>query len=262
MILIRDATADDYDAYTRLLPELRVADPVPSHARFADELRARIVVAEDGGAVVGYLLLEHMAGIGYIRNIVSDPARRRTGVGVALMTAARERFVAAGATTWCLNVKPENEAAIGLYERFGMRTAYRSTILRLPASVALSPTDLVVAPLPADRDALVEPGFSLLPGQLASARARPSRYALALSRDDEVLGACVYMPSIPGAFPFRLHAPEHAAAFIAGVRAFVPIPEATFMQVGVEDNDALAAEVRRLGAYVQLELLHLRGAVS
>lgn len=259
-MVIRDATADDYDAYVRLMPELRVADPIPSRTRFVDEMLARVVVAEEGG-IVGYLLLEHMAGVGYIRNIVSDPSRRRTGIGVALMTAARARFIAAGATTWCLNVKQDNEAAIGLYERFAMRPAHRSTILRLPSTVALPPTDLVLAPLPADRDAIVEPLLHLLPGQLASARARPSRYALALWRDDEVLGACVYMPSMPGAFPFRLRAPEHAAGFIALLRAFVPIPDATFMQVGVEDDDALDAEVRRLGAYVHLELLHLRGAL-
>ena len=257
---IRDATASDYGAYVRLVAELGVDDPVPSATRFVDELRARTLVAVDAhDEVIGYVLVEELHGVGYIRNIVSDPARRRTGVGVALMAAARARFLAAGATTWCLNVKPDNAAAIGLYARFGMRTAYRSTILRLPSGIALPPTDLVLAPLPAERDADVEPLLRLLPGQLASARTRPSRYVLGLSRGDELLGACVYIPAMPGAFPFRLRSPAHAAAFIALLRTFTSIPNAAFLQVGVEDDDALAAEVLRLGAYVQLELLHLRG---
>jgi hypothetical protein len=35
MVTIRDTTADDYDAYVRLFPELAVDDPIPSRARFA-----------------------------------------------------------------------------------------------------------------------------------------------------------------------------------------------------------------------------------
>jgi GNAT superfamily N-acetyltransferase len=257
MTIVRDAIPADYDAYTNLVGELGIDDPVPARDRFAGDLLSRMMIAEDEAGVIGYALFEELAGIGYIRNIVSAPSRRRAGVGVALMEAMRVRFRAKGATTWCLNVKQANTAAIGLYERFGMQTAYRSTILRVPVSVTLPPTSRVLVSVPADRDAAVEPKFGLLPGQLAGARAKPGRHVLQLDDD----GVFVYMPAVPGAFPFRLASPEHAAAAIALLRTFVPIPGATFMQVGVEDDDALVAEVKQLGAYVQLELLHLRGAL-
>jgi GNAT superfamily N-acetyltransferase len=257
MTLVRDATLADYDAYVELARELHTGDPVPSRERFAVDLRPRMMIAEDDAGVLGYALVEEMANVGYIRNIVSTPSRRRTGVGVALMEAIRVRFQAAGATTWCLNVMPDNTPAVGLYERFGLRMAYRSTILRLPSSVALPPTSRTLVPAFAEHDAAIEAKFRLLPGQLASARAKSGRHVLQLDED----GVFVFFPAMPGAFPFRLVAPDLAATAIALLRTYAPIPGAMFMQVGVEDDDALVAEVKRLGAYVERELLHLRGAL-
>lgn len=258
MTRVRAATLADYDTYTRLVGELGVDDPIPSRARFLEEIAERMLIAEDTAGVVGYALVEEMAGVGYIRNIVSDPTRRRTGVGVALMEAMRARFRAAGATLWCLNVKPANVAALALYERFGLRTAYPSTFLRLSVEVALPATPLALVPVPPERDAELEARFALLPGQLASARARPSRRVLQLVDSDMVLGVCVDM-AMRGAFPFRLAAPVHAAAAITLLRALSP--DSAVMQVGVEGDDALVAEVKRLGAVTFLELLHLRGAI-
>jgi len=258
---LRDGQPADYDAYARLANELGIDDPIPSRERFVSELVARTIVAVDAGEVIGYLLFEHLAGVGYIRNVVSDPRRRRTGIGRALMDAARARFVGAGATTWCLNVKESNAAAIALYESFGMRVEYLTTVMRLPRAVEVPPpsADHALAPLPPEADATVEPRLRLLPGQLASARRRPSRSVLQLSHRGEVVGACVFMPSVPGAFPFRVVDPAHAAAFIALLRAHHVPDGAAFVQVSAEADAPLATEVRRLGARVYLDLAHLGG---
>lgn len=259
---VREASADDYDAYARLFVELGTGESPAARERFASELVGRVLVTTDDGAVTGYLLLEEMQGVGYIRNVVSDPTRRRAGVGVALMTAARDRFVAAGATTWCLNVKAENRAAIGLYEKLGMGVHYRTTVMRLPREVELPAPDpaLALEEAPFQTDALLEPKFRLLPGQLASARKKSGRFVAQLVRGSDVLGLGVFMASVPGSFPFRV-APEHAAAFLALLRRHVP-DSATFLQVGAEDDDALALEVQRLGARVHLELLHMHGPLA
>lgn len=257
---VRAATAADYADYARLVGELAIDDPVPSAPHFAEELAARTLIAVADGGVVGYALVQHLAGVGYIRNLVSDPARRRSGVGVALMEAMRARFRAAGATTWALNVKPANTAAIGLYERFGLRTAYASQVMRMPASVALPVPRAVLAPLSPDEDPGIEARFALLPGQLASARARPSRHVLAMRREGALLGICVYMPAVPGAYPFRPVEGADAVEMIALLRTYALI-EATFMQAVVEDDEPLAQRLRDHGAYLQLELLHLRGAI-
>ncbi|MGE0404077.1 MAG: GNAT family N-acetyltransferase [Kofleriaceae bacterium] len=263
MIDVREARADDYDVYQRLFPELGVNEGATSRERFTTDLATRMFVAIDAEQVVGYLLFDLMDGVGYVRNVVSDPDRRRAGIGIALMEAARERFVRAGATTWCLNVKAENRAAIALYERCGMGLHYRTTVLRLPRSVSLPPVDpsLSLVPVPPETDAVVEPAFALLPGQLASARNKAGRMVLQLARGDDVLGVGVFVPSVPGSFPFRLASSEHAAAFLALLREHAH-DGAAFVQVGAENDAALAAQVLALGAYVQLELLHMHGSLA
>jgi GNAT superfamily N-acetyltransferase len=260
---VRAATIGDYDAYARLFGELGVEDPVPSRARFGAEMVARTLVAVDDTGVVGYALFEVLTDTGYIRNIVSDPARRRNGVGAALMEAMRARFVAAGATTWCLNVKPGNVPAIRLYERFGLRLAYRSCSLRLPTGVALpAPApDLELVPIAPEDDALVERTLGLLRGQLASSRARPSRRVLQLRRAGAIVGVAVFSEVIPGAFPFRVVDSALGSALLAHLRPFAP-PGAPYLQVGIEDDDALRAAVLALGAHLYLDIVHMRGPIA
>ena len=256
---IRSAVPEDYDAYARLFLELGIDDPVPSRDRFAGELASRILVAVDGD-IVGYALYEVLAEVGYVRNLVSDTTRRRTGVGRALMTYLRDRFVAAGATSWCLNVKPENTAAVTLYERCGMRAMYRSQGVRMPREVALPPvpSDVTLVPVPPETDAVVEPAFHLLRGQLASARTKTDRRVVQLVRGDAVLAVAVFTPAFPGAFPCRIADAKDAAALAAHLRALSP-PEASWVQLGVENDKAFCAELVRLGGFVHVEIMHMRG---
>jgi ribosomal protein S18 acetylase RimI-like enzyme len=277
-IAVRAATVADYDAYARLMPMLEVDDPVPSRERFVDFV-ARTVIADVAGVVVGYALMEQLADTGYVRNVVTDPAWRQRGVGLALMAALRARFVAAGATAWCLNVKPDNAAAIALYTRCGLAAAYQSSVLRFPRELELAtpPPDLATAPLPADDDDAVEARFRLLRGQLASARARRSVRVLGLYRYSATLrvaageaGACdrvaalvgvgSFNPAIPGAFPFRLARPELGPAFVALLRPHAPAT-AAYVQVGVEDDDALHAALEAAGGRCHLFIQHMRGAL-
>ncbi len=260
---IRDAIVADYDAYVRLFAELGVADPVASRERFAAEILPRTLVAvRPGGAVVGYAVYELLADVGYTRNVVSDPTLRRTGIGKALMAALRARFVAKGATMWCLNVKPDNAAAIGLYERCGMSAAYRATTLRIASDVALvAPApDLALAAATAADDEHTERLLHLLRGQLASARARPSRRVLHLRRGAEIVGVGVFVASIPGAFPFRVTAPELGAPLVGLLRALAP--DRPFIQVVVEDDEPLRAALLAAGAHVYLEIVHMRGPLD
>jgi GNAT superfamily N-acetyltransferase len=262
-VYIRDGAAGDYEAYARLLPELGTGDPIPSRERFAALCDRVLVAVDDDGAVVGYALVEVMSDVGYVRNLVSDPARRRSGIGVALMDAMRGRFRAGGARTWCLNVKPDNQAAIGLYRRFGMAPAYRSTMLRLPRSApAAAPVaDLAFAPITPDDDVAVEDATGLLRGQLASARAKPGRMLLQLRHRGAIAGAAVFDPSFPGAFPFRVLDPAHGPAAFEMLRAMAPAG-APHVQVGVEDHDALRDILLAAGAQVHLEILHMRGSLQ
>jgi ribosomal protein S18 acetylase RimI-like enzyme len=258
---IRAATANDYDDYARLVLELRIDDPIPSRERFAAQLAQRAIMAVDGaGAVVGYAVFEQLADTGYVRNIASDPSRRRQGIGAALMANLRARFVASGATMWCLNVKPDNEPAIALYIRCGLAPAFRSAALRFAADIALAVrADLAIAPLDAAEDASVEPRFQLLRGQLAGQRAR-ANHVLALRRGADIVGVACFNTSVPGAFPFRCAAPEYGPPFAALLRPLAS-PTAPWLQVGTENDDALRAALEAAGALCHLEILHMRGAL-
>lgn len=258
----REATVADYEAYARLLPELGTGDPVPSRERFAALCDRALIATEpdDAAAIVGYALFEVLAEVGYIRNLVSDPARRRRGIGLALMEAMRARFVAAGAGTWCLNVRPTNRAAIALYERCGLAAAYRSTMLRMPRSApaAAAVAGLAFSPLAPDEEAAIEAATGLLRGQLASARAKPGRMLLQLHHRATLAGVAVFDPAFPGAFPFRVLDPALGPAAVELLRAFAP-PGSPHVQYGVEDDDALRDILLAAGAQVHLEILHMRG---
>jgi ribosomal protein S18 acetylase RimI-like enzyme len=260
VIEIRGATGEDYDAYARLMPELAVDEQPAPRDRFGAELAARTIVAVEDGVVIGYALFEILADVGYVRNIVSDPARRRSGIGDALMAGLRARFSAAGATGWCLNVKPANAAAVGLYTRSGMARVYGTSIMRIRREIALppAPADLELVPVVAVDDAAIETRFRLLAGQLASARSKVSRQVVALRRGDAVLGVAVFAATIPGAFPFRVVDPAFGAALLARVRALAPA-DSTYVQVGVEDDDSLRDALIALGAEVHLDIIHMRG---
>ncbi|MBZ0238094.1 MAG: GNAT family N-acetyltransferase [Deltaproteobacteria bacterium] len=261
MIDIRDAEPGDYDAYARLLPELGTGDPVPSRERFAD-LCDRMLVATGDGAVVGYALFELLADVGYVRNLVSDRARRREGIGAALLEAMRARFVAAGARTWCLNVRPGNHAAIALYRRFGFTAAYGSYMLRVPRHAAVAPVaGLVYDPITPEEEPAVEAAAGLLRGQLASARAKPGRMLLQLHHRGALAGVAVFDPAFPGAFPFRVFDASLGPAAVAALRAFAPAGS-PHVQVGVEDHDALRDALLAAGAEIHLDIVHMRGATG
>jgi len=57
----------------------------------------------------------------HLMNIAVDPAQRRQGVATALLEQMLER--AGREASYTLEVRPSNEGAIALYERFGFRTA-------------------------------------------------------------------------------------------------------------------------------------------
>ncbi len=81
------------------------------------------ILAEDAGVPVGFAIAgtQRRQGklLGRLITIDVDAARRRRGVGEALLKAAEERLREAGATTVLLEVAVDNSAAQAFYERHG-----------------------------------------------------------------------------------------------------------------------------------------------
>lgn len=80
---------------------------------------ARILVARRGDEVTGFLLAWLVVDELHVLTVATAPATRRTGVGAALVAAARALARDAKATRLLLEVRRSNRAAIGLYQGAG-----------------------------------------------------------------------------------------------------------------------------------------------
>lgn len=79
------------------------------------------LVAEEAGRVLAYAILERRRGSSLARltSIAVDAAAGRRGIGADLLGAAERACMAAGCDRLRLEVRADNQAAIGLYERRG-----------------------------------------------------------------------------------------------------------------------------------------------
>jgi len=257
MLSLRPATEADFELYQRLLPELQVDDPPPERASWAKRALNTLVATREGQEV-GLLSWQFLEGAGYVRQLIVDPNARRLGVGRALMNEVRRRLVAAGATRWALNVKPHNTAAIALYESLGFRRQYGSASYwlqwaHLPPPRPGEPEARRIEP---DEEKSLEALFSLLPGQLATARAD---HRVLLTVKAEALA--VFTPSFPGAFPFKTKSVELAVPLLRGMHRDA-LPGATFTGVVVEDDAALGAHLISLGGERRMVFDHYEGALT
>src|SRR5436305_1814550 len=78
------------------------------------------LAAVDNDQLVGYLICSRYAGVWHLMNVAIAPPARRQGIASALL---EEMLVRAGAEeAFTLEVRPSNESALSLYERFGFRS--------------------------------------------------------------------------------------------------------------------------------------------
>lgn len=267
MLTIRAARAGDYPTFARLFPELATGDPVPGPERFDAVLRPTTLLAEEDAAAAGYAYYEFLGDLCYVRNLVTAPDRRRTGVGRALLQRVLVLARESGCSRWCLNVKPDNTAAVRLYESFGLVPAHEGQAIRIEWDrVGGLPGEEVARALDPSEEAGVERAFDLELGLLANRRAKGG-VSLAVDRDGAVVAVATFDPQFPGGYPFYASTPEDAGALLRAMRA----RRATIsdggswrergVQIFVERPPALAETLLGLGAERILRILHMRAAL-
>ena len=82
-----------------------------------------------GDPLCGFIILRHVADQSEVLTIVTDPDKRRRGIGKALLSAGEKAVRGAGSDIVFLEVAEDNESAITLYKSagfsaFGRRPAY------------------------------------------------------------------------------------------------------------------------------------------
>jgi ribosomal-protein-alanine N-acetyltransferase len=87
-----------------------------------DPERRRCFVCEDrtyNPAIIGYIGIQFVCDEAEIANLAVHPDRRNEGVGRVLLDEAKRFCIENGIKVLHLEVRSGNDAAIGLYERFG-----------------------------------------------------------------------------------------------------------------------------------------------
>lgn len=83
------------------------------------------LVAEQGGAVLGYVGLMYVLDEGYISNVAVSPEHRRQGIGETLIAELMRRAARLGLTFLTLEARASNAPAIRLYEKMNFRQVGR-----------------------------------------------------------------------------------------------------------------------------------------
>jgi GNAT superfamily N-acetyltransferase len=108
---IRPATALDHGTFARLFVELDVDEPPWDQARFAAEMLATTLIAEEGEQPIGYAFFRVEGDNAHVSQIVVVREARRHGVGSALFRAIAKHARREACTSWSLNVKRRNAGA-------------------------------------------------------------------------------------------------------------------------------------------------------
>lgn len=77
------------------------------------------LVAEEDGAVAGYLMASDQAGVWHVLNVCVRPESRSRGVAARLLRELFARTEGRAGRGYTLEVRTSNAAAIRLYERMG-----------------------------------------------------------------------------------------------------------------------------------------------
>lgn len=265
MLNVRPAVPADYPDFVRLFPELTAEHAPPSEPRWVQEIVPTTLVAEQGGAVVGYLYGQPLAAVAYVRHVVVAPGARGRGVGKALLGAAGAGFRRRGLARWCLNVRPDNVSALRLYASVGMAPVFETRFLyfddwaRIDA-LPPGPPGVVAGPCTPEEDARVESETGLIAGTLTDVRTRPARTARVLRDGDRFVGAAILDPDVPGVSPFQLETPALAGALLRALRPFRRL-DLAHVEVRAEANPPLAALLESAGATERLRTLRYEGEI-
>ncbi len=261
---IRPAVAGDHPAFARLFDELETGDPTPTRQVWSADYVQDTIVYQREGQMVGYVFFQVLDGQAYVRHLVTAPRHRGQGIGRALMNEVAARTRQAGVTQWSLNVKPDNVAAIALYERMGMAFAHDSVAMRMRWDVIERlpgiPAGVQVQTLVPASYREVEQAVGLPSGQLAAHARRSGVCPLQARHDGAVVGVSMFIPGFPGAHPFVAPTAAVARALLETMRPHAD-PRFDYVQLVLENAAHLARGLEVAGAWRHLEIVHWRGEV-
>ncbi len=121
--MIRSANLHDIDALLPIEHRCFTHDRLTrlDFTRALNGKSAVVLVAEQGGAVLGYALIRIRGRQAHLESLAVDPDARRLGLGRTLLKAAEEAVLERGALHMRLEIREDNPAAYALYKALGYR---------------------------------------------------------------------------------------------------------------------------------------------
>jgi GNAT superfamily N-acetyltransferase len=220
------------------------------------------LLCERDGRVAGYACYSMIGEIAQLGEVVVSEHARGRGVATELIAGVARLLRACGVREWQASVAPDHARAIGLYERFGLRVEHASTVVRLAwaCALALPAAPVVALPIAPTEDDDIERALGLLGGRIAMHRRRAGGVELVQLRDVRCtpVGYAAFDPAMPGVLELRVDQPMLAGTLFAALR---PHARHAWLQVVVEDDAALVAQLVAAGGERTRELLHFRGSL-
>lgn len=127
-ITVRRAGEGDLLAVSRI-EEASFPDPWPHDAfqRFVAD--PGFLVADDGGAVVGFVLADVVPNrgrpLGHVKDMAVEPERRNEGIGTTLLGRVLMVLAQSSVISVKLEVRESNDAARSLYRQYGFEPVHR-----------------------------------------------------------------------------------------------------------------------------------------
>lgn len=94
-------------------------DPASDIALARREPNSTILIGRDNGAIVATAMVGHDGHRGWVYYVATDPERRGSGYGRAIMNAAEDWLRAAGIAKLQLLVRPQNSGVAAFYNSIG-----------------------------------------------------------------------------------------------------------------------------------------------
>jgi len=120
---IRQFQLDDYSQVIALWQatglEVGRSDSLPALRHKLEFDADLLLVAEEGGRIVGVVMGGYDGRRGWIYHLAVAPERQRTGLGRSLMDRVEKRFKTKGCAKINLLIEPRNARVQGFYERLG-----------------------------------------------------------------------------------------------------------------------------------------------
>jgi ribosomal-protein-alanine N-acetyltransferase len=265
----RSANPTDYPAFARVFSELRIPDPIPSAAAFAERFLPRVVMLIDqGDAPVGYATWRFYGRTAHVVHVAVAPQVQRRGGGRALMHEVRARVTTAGCTRWYLNVKQDNASAIRLYERSGMAIEREGWAVdlewlraaKLPGNWEAGGQEAAGQPFApiAEDDASIAACLGVDVERIAHLRAQSGVVLRALREGGAPVAFGAFDPAYPSIYPLQATGVGPARALLD---AFRPQARHPRVHVVVEGNGSIAAALQEVGGELRHSTFRMAGVL-